>query len=316
MHNPVAIAILPEAENRTSRAGEEGAIIDAITAAQGTVVPVADANALIWLSVGGSEELAGVLAAHPNITWVQLPWAGVDAFNMSHLADFHGTVTCAKGAYAPMVAEHALMLTIGVLHNITQHARTLRWRVTQPRTLEGRNVTVLGGGGIATEYLAMLKPFRCRTTAIRRHADVPVDGAAATSSLDQLISLAKNTDVLVVALALTPETRHVVNTEVLSALPPHAIVINVGRGAHIDTDALTTALLNGTLAGAGLDVTDPEPLPAEHPLWTLENVLITSHCADSDGYVTEQLSRRIAHNIRAIQSGESLKGIVDITSGY
>jgi len=134
--------------------------------------------------------------------------------------------------------------------------------------------------------------------------------------LDDIHTVLPTTDVLVAALALTPETRHVIGARELAALPNDAVVVNVARGAVIDTEALVTALRGGEIAAAGLDVTDPEPLGDGHPLWSMDNVFISSHCADSLEFVTQKLIERVQDNLRRFGRDEELVGQVDWTAGY
>jgi phosphoglycerate dehydrogenase-like enzyme len=122
--------------------------------------------------------------------------------------------------------------------------------------------------------------------------------------------------VVFLALALTPATEHVIGTAQFAAMRPDSWLVNVARGRHVDTDALVTALREGQIAGAGLDVTDPEPLPDGHPLWELENCVITPHTADTLEMVMPLLARRITENVQRFAAGEPLVGLVDPTVGY
>lgn len=280
----------------------------------GTVVPLAEANGLVWLVPGGPDPLIEVLESKPGLNWVQLPWAGVEHF--SSVFRFPAAFTCAKGSYAKQVSEHALMLAMACLRDLVRHARTPNWRPIDPLSLHGRSVTILGGGGIATELTRLLQPFGCRIRILRRTPDQEIEGADEVLPITALHDVLPDTDVLVVALALTPETRQIVGAAELDLLPAHGIVINVARGAHIDTDALVAAVETGSIAAAGLDVTDPEPLPAGHPLWSSDQVLITSHCADSSDYVAAMLCERVEENVRALIAGRELTGLVDPATGY
>lgn len=126
----------------------------------------------------------------------------------------------------------------------------------------------------------------------------------------------QESDAVVLALALTPETRGIIGAAELALLPPTAVLVNVARGAHVDTDALVVALQTDRIAAAALDVTEPEPLPAGHPLWELDNVLVTSHSANSATYVTTHLAGRIAENVRRRLDDQPLLGRVDPSAGY
>jgi phosphoglycerate dehydrogenase-like enzyme len=135
-------------------------------------------------------------------------------------------------------------------------------------------------------------------------------------SIDELNNVLPSTDVLALALALTDETRGIIGAKQLELLPAGAVIANVARGGHVDTDALVVSLQSGHLGAACLDVTDPEPLPADHPLWSMDNVFISSHCADSLVYVTHQLAQRVYDNVIALATGQPLVGEVNRQLGY
>lgn len=305
----------PDRANEPSVEELRRRVAQAVRAAGGRLVAAEEANGLVWLSAQGAEALAGFLDAHKGIEWVQLPWAGVEGVADAGILDRPVTFTCAKGAFAEQVAEHALTLTLASLRNLVVQARTPRWHSKDPRTLHGARVTILGGGGTARALLRLLRPFGCRTTVLRRRPE-PVEGAHSTLHIGRLADVLPDTDVLILALALTPETRHVLGTPQLSALPPHAVVVNVARGGHIDTEALVQALRADLIGAVALDVTDPEPLPEGHPLWDDGRVLITSHCADSADYATEMLCGRVESNVRRLIEGGELEGLVEPEAGY
>jgi phosphoglycerate dehydrogenase-like enzyme len=223
--------------------------------------------------------------------------------------------TCAKASYGELVGEHALVLTLACLRNLTEQARQRTWHPLEPNSLFRKRVTVVGAGGIATTLIGLLRPFDACVTVVRRSGE-PVNGAHRTVTTSALPDVLGETDVLVLALALTPQTRRLIGERELALLPPGAIVVNVARGEHIDTDALVSALHSGHLSAAGLDVTDPEPLPEGHPLWDMDNVTITSHRADSLDFTTDKLAERVGENVRCLVSGAPLVGEVDWVAGY
>jgi phosphoglycerate dehydrogenase-like enzyme len=278
------------------------------------VVPLQSANSLLWLTPEVAS-LRDILADHPAIEWVQFPWAGVEDVVAQGLLRPSVTFTCAKGLYAGQVAEHALFLALAGLRNAVEQARLLEWSEREPESLAGKRVTVLGGGGIAERLTQLLQPFGCPVTVLRRSSGA-VDHAARTLTIDHLHAVLPDTDLLILALALTPATTGIIGAKELALLPPAAGLVNVARGKHVDTDALVAALSSGSLRWAGLDVTEPEPLPSHHPLWSMSNVMITSHSADSRSYCTEQLARRVVENIGRLHHGEPLVGQVDAAVGY
>ncbi|WP_159798346.1 NAD(P)-dependent oxidoreductase [Puerhibacterium puerhi] len=280
------------------------------------VVPLGAATeGLVWT---GSHDVAGLRAAldrAPGVRWVQLPSAGVDDFAAAGLLERRVTWTSAKGAYARPVAEHALALTLALLRHLPERARARSWGAQQGTSLYGAEVLVVGAGGIAQELLRLLSPFGVRATVVRRRPE-PLAGAARTVTVDQLHAELATADVVVLAAALTDRSRALVGAAELARLRPGAVLVNVARGGLVDTAALGDALARGRLAGAALDVTDPEPLPDSHPLWDEPRALITPHTADTPAMVEPLLRDRVLGNVRRFVRGEELHGIVDPGAGY
>ena len=289
-------------------------VVEAVQQGGGTVVALADSpDALVWMAPDEPAGLERALASAPTLRWVQLPFAGVERF--TDVLDRSLQWACAKGVYADPVAEHALALALAGLRSLPERARARSWGEQAATTLYDAEVVVLGAGGITTSLLGLLAPFRCTTTVVRRSGE-PVDGATRTVGLDRLDEVLGEALVVVLALALTPQTRHVVGAAQLQAMREDGWLVNVARGAHVDTDALVTALREGQLGGAALDVTDPEPLPDGHPLWDLPNCLITPHTANPWQTAQPLLAQRIADNVRRSVAGEPLTGLVDLDAGY
>lgn len=177
------------------------------------------------------------------------------------------------------MAEHALALVLALLRSLPERARAVSWGPKKAVTLHRASVVIVGAGGIARELLRLLAVFDCRVTIVRR-GDEPVEGAARTLPASRLAEAAADADVLVLAAAATAGTERMVDAGLLARLPAHAVLVNVARGAS-STRTLVAALAEGRLAGAALDVTDPEPLPDGHPLWSEPRCLITPHSADT-----------------------------------
>ncbi|QKS14143.1 NAD-binding protein [Curtobacterium sp. Csp1] len=294
--------------------------VAAVTDAGGTVAPLdEDTRAVVWLDARDPDGLAAALDRAPGVGWVQLPFAGVDAF--AHLIEEHGDrvlFTSAKGAYAEPVAEHALALTLATLRVLPKRARAASW-ATEPEgvSLYGRNVVVIGAGGIALEYIRLLAPFEVSVTVVRRSSD-PVPGADRTVTTDELDAVLPDADVVMVAAAMTSGTAKLLGAPQFARMKPSARIVNIARGGLVDTDALVAALHDGEVAGAGLDVTDPEPLPDGHPLWTTPGVVITPHQADTPEMVAALLAERVRTNTTAFLggAGEGFVGVVDPAAGY
>jgi phosphoglycerate dehydrogenase-like enzyme len=273
------------------------------------------ADALVWLSAHEMDGLKEVIDDKPGLRWVQLPFAGVENAVAAGVIDSDRLWTCAKGSYADVVAEHALALALGGLRCFPDRIKARSWGSPAGRSLYGQPVAILGGGGIATELLNVLHPFGVRTIVVRR-LDVPLAGATDTVGIDRIGDAVSGALLVFVALALTPATERIVDAKLLEQMGEQAVLINVARGGHVDTGALIEALHSGTIAAAGLDVTDPEPLPDGHPLWTAPNCIITPHTADTWEMVLPRLGERIRENVAAFASDEPLRGPVDPEAGY
>jgi phosphoglycerate dehydrogenase-like enzyme len=272
------------------------------------------ADGLVWLSMRDTAGLSAALTS-TGARWVQLSSAGVERVMAAGLVDSSRSWTCTKGAYAAPVAEHALMLALAGLRVLPRRIKARSWGEPHATTLYDAPVTILGGGGITGHLLELLAPFRAHVTVVRR-SEAPVPGAARTLPVSRLAEALPGALVVVLALALTPETEHIIGAAQLSAMRPDSWLINVARGPHVDTGALIEALTAGQIGGAGLDVTDPEPLPDGHPLWDLENCIITPHTADTPELIRPLLAARIRENVARFGACEPLQGLIDPASGY
>ena len=286
---------------------------DAIVSGGGTVTDYDAAVGLVWIDFDRVDELERVLDSHPNITWVQLPWAGVERF--AHLFDTRRTWTSAKGVFGPAVAELALGMLLGGMRHIVAYSRLSHWSEDHGINLVGARVVIVGGGGIATSLAGMLKPFGCHVTVVRRRVQEMADVDVVVGEHD-LDSVLPGADAVVLALALTDDTISLFTRTQFELMEPHAWIVNVARGRHIVTDDLVWALETGQIGGAGLDVTDPEPLPEGHPLWSMHNCFITPHVGNTADMVPALLSVRITDNVRRLARGESLDGVIDVDLGY
>jgi phosphoglycerate dehydrogenase-like enzyme len=288
--------------------------VEAVEGGGGVVVSLTDdPEALVWLDSHDVRGLADALEAAPGVRWIQLPSAGVES--MTEVIDQTRIWTCAKGAYARPVAEHALTLALAGLRLLPTRIGAHSWGAQGGTSLFGERVTILGGGGITRSLLELLAPFEVEATVVNRSGN-PVPGAARTVPVSELDSTLGDALVVVLALSLTPETRGIIGAEQLGLIGQTAWLVNVARGGHVDTDALVEALLEGAIAGAALDVTDPEPLPDGHALWDLSNCIITPHTADTIEMVLPLLAERIRTNVAHFAAGEALVGLVDAENGY
>jgi len=247
----------------------------------------------------------------PKLRWLQLTTAGYDGITF-HGVPGHVAVTNAGHSHAPMVAEHAVTLLAALTRRLPLFAEPQSRHVFDRgialplATLEDSHVAVLGYGGIGREIARRLKAFGARVTAIARsaRADDIADRVVASSDLHAVLA---DADSLVIAAALTESSKGMVDAAALAAMRPGGIVVNIARGGIMDTLALAEALNRGHVAAAGLDVTDPEPPPVDHPIWTARHVVITPHVS---GLGSDVVRRRIASvvrdNVARFQAGEGL----------
>lgn len=289
------------------------AFVAAVQSAGGDVVPLAEATGLIWADPGSAVSFPEVVAKMPDLDWVQLPYAGVETFG-PYLNSAY-TFTCGKGTYALPVAEHVITLALAGLRDIWRFANASTWSERTGRNLLGANVTILGGGGIADELVRLLEPWKCRVTIVRRSA-IPYPGLAQTMTTSDLHSAVADADLVVVAWALTDQTRGLLDASTFSAMRNDAWLVNVGRGAHVVTGDLVAALESGSIGGAALDVTDPEPLVDGHPLWAIPNCIITPHVGNTAEMGLPLIARRVEENSRLYLNHQPLIGLVDIDAGY
>jgi phosphoglycerate dehydrogenase-like enzyme len=305
---PGPIVVLPSPEAQ---------FVAAVEAGGGTVAELSAATrGLVWLDYLAPERLGSALNAHPGIRWVQLPWAGVDLF--SRVMREHPDLlwTSAKGAYAQPVAEHAFALTLALLRLIPQRVLATSWPQKREGTsLFGLTVVVVGAGGVALEYIRMLQAFEAKVIVVRR-TEQAVAGAERTVTADRLLEVLPEADVVMLGAALTEGSANLIGAAELAAMKRTAYLVNVARGGLIDQDALVAALRDGTIAGAGLDVTVPEPLPDGHPLWSEPKVIITPHSADTPAMIAPLLAERIRLNVQAFLGDGRFVGIVDPLGGY
>ncbi|HVM01373.1 MAG TPA: NAD(P)-dependent oxidoreductase [Acidimicrobiales bacterium] len=288
-------------------------VLDAIAAGGGSVVEAAEAEAVVWTDPVDADGLEALLGAAPQLRWVQLPFAGVERF--SRLLDGERVWTSAKGAYAEPVAEHALALGLAGLRALPRRARARSWGGPAGRRLQGARVTLVGGGGIARALLRLLAPFEVEATVVRRHPG-PVPGAARVVGGDGLLDALPGAALVVLALPLTDQTRGIIGQRALARMDADAWLVNVARGEHVVTPALVDALGAGAIGGAALDVTDPEPLPAGHPLWELDNCLVTPHVSNTPAMAEPLFAARVRDNVERYRSGGALAGVVDPALGY
>jgi D-3-phosphoglycerate dehydrogenase len=284
---------------------------------EGGGVPCAnagDAQAIVWLSKGVND-LAALL--HPGIRWLQLPDAGVDRWLDAGLGTGPWVVTSARGTFGPQVAEQALALLLAGARRLHVSARERAWPAERywGISLRRRTVAVVGAGDIGGCLLDLLRPLGARTVAVTRRG-LPVASADVTYRLEALSAALDGAHALVLAAPGTAQNRHLIGRAELDLMSKGALLVNVGRGTLLDHDALLAALDDGQVGFAGLDVTDPEPLPPEHSLWRHESALITPHVANTPEEKVVSLAPRVRENTRRFVEQRELEAVVDTNLGH
>jgi phosphoglycerate dehydrogenase-like enzyme len=258
------------------------------------------------------------LAAMPRLRWLQLMSAGAERWLHVPAAIL---LTSANSVFAEPAAEHALALLLALgrdLPNQVRHGLAQRWtKSVVCRDLAQAHVALLGLGSIGRAIAVRLGACGARVTAFRRHGDSACPpGVASVRGFDELANELPLCDAVVLALPATPATQGLLSHAHLERLKPGALVVNVGRGSTIDQQALVDGLATGRIGGAGLDVTVPEPLPPGHPLWTLDNVLISGHSVNTSSGKPRRWTELVSAQLERWKSGKPLLYQVDRTLGY
>lgn len=283
--------------------------------------------------IGDADVLIGwctpeIIAAARSLRWIQLPSAGAETCTgVPAVAERNIVVTNAQRIHGRQVAEHALALMLSLsrkLHTFRDHQRTGRFEGVGAGyaqrldlfELDGRTLLVAGLGGIGTELARRAHALGMRVIATRNSSRKRPDFVEYVGLAPELHTLAARADFVVSAVPLTETTRGMYDAAFFQTMKPGAWFINVGRGESVVTGDLVAALREGRIAGAALDVTDPEPLPAGHPLWSMENVVLTPHIAADSEELFARVTVLAAENLRRYVAGERLVSVVDLQRGY
>ncbi len=314
--------------------GEQWAARLRAVAPDAEVIGVADNNpapellarADVWVGLCTPE----IARVGVGLKWMQLISAGADACAALPAVTQRGILmTNAQAIYGPQIADHVMAMLLSLsrkMHVFNAEQRGGKWstRVGDPNAvmaaglweLEGKNLLVVGLGGIGTEVARRAHAFGMHVRATRNSGRDKPDFVEYVGLAPEAIELAKWADVVVNTTPLTPETRGMFNARFFQAMKPTAFFFNAGRGESVVTADLTDALQRRRLAGAGLDVTDPEPLPAGHPLWSMTNVVLTPHMAVGSDQVIERMIVLAVENLRRYVAGEKMLSVVDVKRGY
>jgi len=252
-----------------------------------------------------------------NTEWFQLSFAGADAFAAPGVIPKEAVLTSAVGAYGLTVSEHMLAQTFAMIRRFGQYGRNQVdhvWKhMGRITSVEGSTIAVLGLGDIGGSYARKVKALGAYVIGLRKRACEKPDYVDEQYTIDALDDVLPRADIVAMVLPGGPATHHIMDDARLRRMKPGAYILNVGRGNAIDPAALKAALDEGRLAGAALDVTEPEPLPADDPLWDYDNVILTPHAA-GHLFLPETLNRIVricAENLRRWVSGEPLRNVVE-----
>jgi phosphoglycerate dehydrogenase-like enzyme len=272
----------------------------------------------------GGPSLEAILAAAPRLEWLHQRGAGIDRIAGPLLEHSTLVLTNGSGNHAPNIAEHLLALILAFARGLPALLRAqhdARWETPEPHRvfeISGQTLAVVGLGAIGGELAPRAHALGMRVVGVRRGAvgtDMP-RGVARVVAMDGLDAALGEADHVAICLPLTGETRGLFDAARLARVKHGAYLYNVGRGPIVDQTALLEALHGGRLAGVGLDVTDPEPLPAESPLWREPNVIVTAHSAGQTPRSAERYHALLLDNLDRWVRGETLRNVVDKRLGY
>lgn len=261
--------------------------------------------------------------AAPRLRWVHAIASGVDMFLYPAMRDSDVVLTGEKGLVGGHLADTGFGLLLALTRQIATALRlgSASWQEREAMRrkeveLEGLTMGIVGFGGTGRAMARRAVAFGMQMLALDEHPVPASDGVDSVWGRDRLAELLASSDVVAICCPLTTETRQMFNAATFADLKPGALLVNVTRGEIIDGEALVQALQDGRCGGAALDVVPIEPLPADHPLWTFENVVMTPHTAGASQLRATRNLERFCENLRRIQRGEPLVGVVDKQLGY
>ncbi len=318
---PQRILVVGVPENRLASLRAAAPGVELVTAAsdRDARAAAAGADAII-----GSCD-ADLVRAGARVRWVQTYNAGVErCLGTPVFAERNILLTNMQRVAGPAMAEHVLALMLSFARSLPAYhdaQRRSSWNRTPSDawsafTLEDKTLLVVGLGGIGTEVARRAHAFGMTVLATRATPRPAPDFVSEVGLADDLTRFTPRADIVVNTLPLTPDTRGLFDAKVLATMKRGAFFINVGRGGTVVTGDLLAALHEGTIAGAGLDVVDPEPLPSDHPLWTMPNVIITPHSSSDSDVDDESRWMVVRENLRRYVAGDRMLSVVDPSRGY
>jgi phosphoglycerate dehydrogenase-like enzyme len=277
------------------------------------------ADAEVGIGTNNGTRVRKLFDAAPKMRWYHSVGAGVeDLVGVPEFRTRGITLTNNSGSYDIQIAEHAIAFILAGakrLHVYRDQQSKRDWKDHRQDEIRGATLVVYGLGSIGAEIGRLGAALGMRVIGVRRRI-APAPGVDLIVAPDSLAEVAAEADYLAVAAPLTAATRGAISREVIGRMKKTAWIVNIARGAIVDEDALVDALREGRLGGAGLDAFSTEPLPADHPLWTLENVIISPHSSNSSPHVRERTVALFKENLRRFKSGAELLNRVDLEAGY
>jgi phosphoglycerate dehydrogenase-like enzyme len=258
-----------------------------------------------------------LLVAAPKLRWIQVGSAGVENVLFPELIASDVTLTNAKVIYGSHLADHLMAFILAFNRNLPHLREKQREEVWEsranirPMEMAGETLLIVGLGGTGLALAKRAAAFDMRIVAVTRSPKPQTPGVARVAPTGELPALLPEADHVAICCALTPETHHLFSDKEFALMKRTAYIHNVTRGPIVDHDALVRALRDGQIAGAGLDVTEPEPLPTGHPLWQLPNVIITPHSSGHSPHSGRRMFDLLKENLRRFAAGEPLLNVVD-----
>ena len=254
-----------------------------------------------------------------QLRWIQTTSAGLDKILVPELVKRDLMITNASGVYAPQVVEQAWCLTLAVAGRVPlywEQQKQHHWQIIDRIDLDGSTVGIIGLGGIGRRYARVAAAFGMRVLAVDLHQPPKPESVESLWPIDQIDELLEQSDFVLVSCPYTSETHHLVDGGRLSRMKSSAVLVNIARGSIVDEAALVSALENGHIAAAGIDVCEQEPLPPESSLWNVPNLVITPHCAGLSPQRMKQMADFFIANLQRYLDGQPLANLVNQQLGY
>lgn len=316
-HRPLVLVIDADNDPQLSMLHEIPHVAGNSLAAFEKAAPQAEAI-LHWS--GRRDLLRSVFLACPRLRWVHSRAAGLDKSLFPELVESSIPLTNGSGVFSQSLGEFALAAILFFakdFHRMLRSQAVQRWDQFDVEEIAHQTAGIVGYGDIGRAVASRLHAMGMKVLAVKRHPPVSPDPFIAEFyTPDAMAAMLGRSDYVVVAAPLTPETRHMISDAQFAAMKPSAVILNVGRGPVIDQAAMVRALIQKRIRGAGLDVFEQEPIPAGDPIWTLDNVLISPHCADHTKDWLNDAMRFFLKQYTRFEKGEPLENIVEKHLGY